>query len=191
MAFLATSQAPHPSTGDQILIRSNAPLGNLTAAVKGTIEAVNPNILISFHVFETEIRNSLLRERLMATLSGFFGGLALLLACIGLYGIMSYGVAGRTGEIGIRMALGAQGRNVLWLIMRETLLLVVIGIAVGLPAVLAGTWWISSLLYGLAPGDPVSIGIASLLMMGVAAAAGYIPARRAARVDPIEALRQE
>ena len=137
------------------------------------------------------IQNGLLRERLIATLSGFFGLLALLLACVGLYGILAYGVASRTNEIGLRMALGAQRRDVLWLILREALLLVLIGVAVGLPAVMAATRLVSSLLFGLTPADPTSIGAAAILMFAVAAGAGYFPARRATKVDPMVALRYE
>ena len=127
----------------------------------------------------------------MATLAGFFGFLALLLACVGLYGILAYGVASRTNEIGLRMALGAQRRAVLWLILHEAFLLVLIGVGVGLPTVLAATRLVSSLLFGLTPADPTSIGAAVVLMFAVAAGAGYFPARRATKVDPMVALRYE
>ena len=160
-------------------------------AVKRSLGDVNPQISVQFEVFKTMIQNGLLRERLIATLSGFFGLLALLLACVGLYGILAYGVASRTNEIGLRMALGAQRRDVLWLILREALLLVLIGVAVGLPAVMAATRLVSSLLFGLTPADPTSIGAAAILMFAVAAGAGYLPARRATKVDPMVALRCE
>ena len=115
----------------------------------------------------------------------------MLLACIGLYGVMSYGVARRTNEIGIRMALGARGVSVLWLVLHEALVLVVIGLAVGLVT----SWWATrtaaSLLYELKPNDPLTIAVATLLLAGVALIAGYLPARRAARVDPMVALRDE
>ena len=137
------------------------------------------------------IEATILRERLMATLSGFFGLLALLLACIGLYGILSYGVANRINEIGIRMALGAQRRDVSWLILREALWLVIAGVAVGLPIIFAVTRLAATLLFGLTPTDPVSLFLAALLMMAVAMVAGYVPARRATRVDPLVALRYE
>ena len=127
----------------------------------------------------------------MATLSGFFGLLALLLASIGLYGVMSYGVASRTNEIGIRMALGAQPKNVRWLVMREALLLVIAGIAVGLPIIFAVTRLASTLLYGLTPTDPISLVSAAMLMLSVSMLAGYLPARRATLVDPMVALRCE
>jgi ABC-type antimicrobial peptide transport system permease subunit len=137
------------------------------------------------------IEESLVRDRLMATLSGLFGGLALLLASIGLYGILSYGVASRTKEIGIRMALGAQSREVLGLIMREALILVLIGVVVGVPVIFAATRFAASLLFDLTPTDPLSLSLAALLLFAVAMVAGYLPARRATKVDPLVALRYE
>ncbi len=133
----------------------------------------------------------MVQERLLAELSSFFGLLALLLACIGLYGVMSYDVARRTHEIGVRMALGAEAMDVVRLVMRETMSLVVIGLIAGLVAALLTTRLIASLLYGLTPDDPLTVGLASLLLLTVAALAGYLPARRAARVDPMVALRTE
>jgi ABC-type antimicrobial peptide transport system permease subunit len=127
----------------------------------------------------------------MAMLSGFLGALALLIACIGLYGLTSYTVTRRTNEIGIRMALGAQRGHVLWLIMRQTLLLVLIGTAIGVPAALAAGRLIASMLYGLTPTDPVTLIVATGVLAIVAAFAGYIPARRATKIDPMEALRYE
>jgi predicted permease len=191
IVFLAASQDPAPAPYDLILIRSKGSVAELTSAVKRNLGEVNPQISVHFEVFKTAIQNGLLRERLMATLAGFFGFLALLLACVGLYGILAYGVASRTNEIGLRMALGAQRRDVLWLILREGLLLVLVGVAVGLPAVLAATRFVSSLLFGLTPSDPASIGAAAVLMFAVALVACWLPARRATRVDPMEALRYE
>jgi len=191
MAFLASSQDRHPEAHDQILIRSSTPAATILSSVKSALVQMNPEIIISFQVLETEIHNSLQRERLMAMLSGFFGVLALVLASVGLYGVLSYNVAGRTTEIGIRMALGARAAGVLWLILRESLLLVFLGVALAIPALLVGTRVIASLLFRLKPGDPVSIAIAALVMFAVAAAAAFIPARRASRVDPIVALRNE
>jgi ABC-type antimicrobial peptide transport system permease subunit len=159
--------------------------------LKLALAEIDPKIVVNFGVLETQIWDSLLRDRLMAMLSAFFGVLAALLAAIGLYGVISYGVAGRTKEIGIRMALGAKRQSVLWLILREALLLVLIGVAIGLPAVFAATRLVSSLLFGLKPADPVSLSVAVLLMIVVAALAGYIPARRATKVDPMVALRYE
>jgi ABC-type antimicrobial peptide transport system permease subunit len=135
--------------------------------------------------------STIVKERLMATISTFFGALALLLAAIGLYGIMAYAVARRTTEIGIRMALGAKRSTVQWMVLRDTFLLVVIGIAIGIPAALSLTRFAKSLLYGVEANDPLTIACAALLMVLIAAAAGYLPARRASRVDPMIALRYE
>jgi ABC-type antimicrobial peptide transport system permease subunit len=134
---------------------------------------------------------SLVQERMFATLSSFFGVLALLLVCIGLYGVMSYGVARRTNEIGIRIALGATAPRVIRMVMRETMLVAGIGVAIGLGAAVSTTRLVATMLFGLAPTDPLTVTFAVALMIGVAALAGYIPARRAARVDPMIALRYE
>jgi putative ABC transport system permease protein len=191
VAYYAAAQNSGSGPGGRILIRSRLPQTGMLAAVKHVLGEINPAITVSFQGFKSMIEATILRERLMATLSGFFGGLALLLACIGLYGILSYGVASRTNEIGIRMALGAGSRDVLWLILREALLLVIVGLAVGLPMILAVTRLASTLLFGLTPNDPVSLLLAALLMLAVAMAAAYLPSRRATRVDPMVALRCE
>ena len=191
IAYLANLQDPRPGTGGQFLIKSNLPQAELTAAVKRVLAEVNPAISIKFLDFKTMIRESMMRNRLMATLSGFFGLLALLLASIGLYGILSYGVASRTKEIGIRMALGARSCEVLSLILREALLLVLVGVALGLPVVFVATRFASALLFGLTPTDPLSLSVAALLLFAVAFVAGYLPARRATKVDPLVALRYE
>jgi ABC-type antimicrobial peptide transport system permease subunit len=128
---------------------------------------------------------------LAAWLAGLFGLLAALLAAIGLYGVIAYSVARRTREIGVRMALGAGRGHVLSLVLREVLVLVGIGVAVGVPAALALTRLARSMLYGVEPHDPATLAGAVLLMAGSAALAGYLPARRAARVDPMVALRCE
>jgi predicted permease len=192
VVFTASSQAAHPSGGAMFLIRSStiSPAA-LAPSIKSAIAEVSPDINIFFSVFKDEVDSSLLRERLMATLSGAFGLLALVLASVGLYGVMSYGVAGRTNEIGIRMALGARGRDVLRLILREAALLVLVGVGLGLPAALAAARLATNLLYGVTPADPVSVSLAVLLLFAVAALACYIPARRATKVDPMAALRYE
>ena len=191
IAYLALSQQSAPAPGGQFLVRTNLAQAEISTALKRVLAEINPSINISFLGFKTMIEESLLRERLMATLSGFFGLLALLLASIGLYGILSFGVASRTKEIGIRMALGAQSREVLTSVLREALILVVIGVVVGLPIVFLATRFAATLLFGLTPTDPVSLGAAGVLLFAVALAAGYIPARRATKVDPLVALRYE
>jgi ABC-type antimicrobial peptide transport system permease subunit len=146
---------------------------------------------LNFATLHSEIADSLLRERLMATLSGFFGFLAALLASIGLYGVMAYIVARRRGEIGIRMALGADRRNVLGLIGTECGKLLIAGLALGIVFALAASQAIAKLLYGLSPKDPLTIGMSALLLALVALPASLIPAIRASRLDPLEALREE
>ncbi len=191
IVYYAAAQDSGSGAGAQVLIRSQVPQAETVAAVKSVLNEINPAITVRFQGFKPMIEATILRERLMATLSGFFGLLALLLACIGLYGILSYGVASRTNEIGIRMALGAQRRDVFWLILREALWLVIAGVAVGLPMIFAVTRLASTLLFGLTPTDPASLVVAALLMLAVAMVAGYLPSRRATRVDPMDALRCE
>jgi predicted permease len=191
IVYDAAAQDAGSGPGAKVLIRSRMPQAQMVAAVNRVLGEINPAITVSFQGFKPMIEETILRERLMATLSGFFGLLALLLACIGLYGILSYGVASRTNEIGIRMALGAQRRDVSWLILREALWLVIAGVAVGLPMILACTRLAATLLFGLTPRDPASLIFAALLMLLVAILAGYLPSRRATRVDPIVALRCE
>jgi ABC-type antimicrobial peptide transport system permease subunit len=134
---------------------------------------------------------SIQTDRFIEQLSEAFGVLAMLLASIGLYGIMAYTVARRTRDIGIRLALGAEPGNVLWQVLRETLLLVAIGIAIGLPLALGGTHFVRSMLYGLGFADPVAILCAAAVLTAVAALAAFLPARRASQVDPMIALRYE
>jgi ABC-type antimicrobial peptide transport system permease subunit len=140
---------------------------------------------------EVQVSESMFVERLVATLSAFFGLLATLLAAIGLYGVMAYSVARRTREIGIRVALGAERSTVLSLVMREVAIMAAIGIGVGLPTAIALSRFVRSQLFGLEATDPLTLAIATFIMLAVALTAGYIPAERAARVDPIVALRYE
>jgi ABC-type antimicrobial peptide transport system permease subunit len=138
-----------------------------------------------------QVNASILPERLIAKLSAAFGLLALALAGIGLYGVMAYLTTQRTGEIGIRMALGAGRRDVERLVMRDTLTLVVIGVLIGIPAALAGARLLASQLYEVGPNDPVAISLGLVTLFTASLAAGYLPARRAARIDPSTALRAE
>ncbi len=191
IAYFALSQAARFGQFDQILISSDAPLAQLTDGVRRAVAELSPQSTIQFRVLREQILSSLLRDRLMATLSGFFGLLALVLACVGLYGVMSYRVSARTNEIGIRLALGARPRDVLLMVLRESALLGAVGVGVGLPAALTAPRLASAFLYGLTPSDPFSISAAAITLLAVALAAGYIPARRATRVDPMIALRAE
>ena len=127
----------------------------------------------------------------MAELCSAFAVLALTIACVGLYGTISYAVARRTGEIGIRMALGAQRRPVLWLVLREVLVLAVVGLAISVPVALATSRFIGSFLFGMKPNDPVALGLAVMILLLAALLAGGIPARRASRIEPVTALQHE
>jgi ABC-type antimicrobial peptide transport system permease subunit len=147
------------------------------------------------HTLSQEMDAALIQERLIAMLSSLFGGLALLLSSIGLYGLLAFGVVQRTREMGIRMALGAEPGDVVWMVLRQALMLVLAGVAIGVPAALsvmrlAGSQ-ISGLLFGLKAVDPIAFVTATMLLVSTAAIAAYIPARRAARVDPTVALRNE
>jgi predicted permease len=178
--------------GKTLVARAAGPAEPLLATIRQEIQAVDKNLVIDdLFTFSQLQDENLFLEKLLAKLSGFFSLLALLLSCVGLYGVMSYDVARRTREIGIRMALGAQRRDVVGLVLRETMILVVIGVAIGLGAALGVTRLIAGFLYGLTPNDPLTIGLASMLLLTVAALAGYLPARRASRVDPMVALRHD
>lgn len=190
-AYFPSTQQEKPSPDGQILIRSSLPLTSLIASTKQTIADVNPAIDLDFKVFKTRIHESLLQDELMATLSGFFGFLAALLAAIGLYGVISYMVVQRTKEIGIRMAIGAERADVLRLILREAGLLTVTGLIIGAGLALASAQAAKSLLYGLKPRDPLTLFAAVIVLSAVAAFASFWPAYRASKLDPLIALRYE
>jgi len=190
--YLPFSQNSNLGVPGTLVVRTDGDPLSMVNAVRREVKAIAQNVpIVQLKTLDQAVEESLIQERLMARLSGSFGLLALLLACVGLYGVMSYAVARRTSEIGIRVALGAREQDVLWLVLRETLLLVTLGITIGLPVALASTRLISSRLFGLTPMDPVTISASTLLLAAVAALAGYLPARRAANVDPMVALRYE
>jgi len=153
---------------------------------------VNSKIQVrEISTMEEQVDASLSQERMLAKLAGFFAVLALVLACVGLYGVLSYSIARRTREIGVRMALGAGRGDVLGMVLRESLMLAISGVMVGVAAALAVTRYTSSMLWGLTPHDPTTIVGAATLLLAVTLLAAYVPARRAARVDPMAALRAE
>jgi predicted permease len=189
--FTAMAQDERPAPGAEIFTRSQVGLASQLAAIKREMAAVSPAMALNFYTLHSEIADSLLRQRLMATLSGFFGFLAALLASIGLYGVMAYIVAKRRSEIGIRMALGADRTNVLQLIGSECGKLLAAGLLLGIVLSLAASQAVAKLLYGLSPSDPLTIGLSALLLALVALPASLIPAIRASRLDPMNALREE
>jgi putative ABC transport system permease protein len=189
--YLPAGQDPRPYAFAQVLIRWKLPPAALLAAVKSTVTDASPEITATFQLFDTMIHDSLVKERLMAWLSSFFGLLAILLAAIGLYGVIAYVVAQRTNEVGIRMALGAGGGTILKMFLGETSVLLVVGCAVGGVLSLAVGRAAEALLFGLKTYDPLTFAVAAVLLAGVAMAASYVPARRASRVDPMVALRYE
>jgi predicted permease len=189
--YVARSQDKEPGAGINLIVRSNLPLGPVMGQLRQAILGTNGGLSMEFRVFHTQIRESLLRERMIAALSAFFGFLALVLAAVGLYGVISYGVTRRRSEIGIRIALGSSRNRVVRLVLREGFVLVLIGIAVGCALALATARTAKSLVYGIQPTSPVVIEIAIALLIVIAALASFIPALRAARLEPMSALREE
>jgi ABC-type antimicrobial peptide transport system permease subunit len=176
----------------RIAIRTSAPASQTYTAFREMLRQVAPGAPIySIRTMEQQIDESLSTERLTAYLSVFFAVLALLLTSVGLYGILAYSVTRRTGEIGVRMALGAQRGNVVWLVVREAMGHTVIGAIVGIMAVAVSSRLIASLLYGVKPNDPAMMFAAVAVLALVCAAAAWLPARRASRLDPMVALREE
>lgn len=175
----------------RIVIRTSGDPRDVADQARRTLESMGYHYPLSIQTLEERTSMFLTDERVVAMLATFFGGLALLLASVGLYGLMSYTVTRRTSEIGIRMALGAQRRDVLGLIVREVTWLALAGIAAGIPLALAASRLIAGMLYGLSPGEPMTIAVSTIILLGVTILAGYLPARRASRIDPMTALRSE
>jgi len=162
----------------------------IIAATRSAIAQINPNILINnVSTLSELVDDSIATPSLISKLSAFFGALAVFLACIGIYGLLSYSVVRRTNEIGIRLALGAQTVTLLWMILRESILLLTLGLAVGLPVALASTGVLRKLLYQLSPSDPWTFVLSTIVIAAMTLLAAWLPARRAAKVDPMVALR--
>jgi predicted permease len=181
----------YPEQWGNLIVRTTKTPEAIAKTMGQAIESLGHEYPVATKTISEVISGELVEERVTGMLSGFFAALALMLASIGLYGLMSYAVTRRTREIGVRVALGAQRKNVLWIVLRETLALVLFGIAIGIPSALAASRLIASMLFGLSPSDlPTTTGV-SLLLLLVALFAGYLPARRASSIDPMDALRTE
>jgi predicted permease len=165
---------------------------DLVPAIRAAVSRVDPGLMLfRIRTLEAQTQDSFARERLLAVLSAYFGGFAALLACVGLYGLMSYGVTQRTAEMGLRMALGAPPAAVRWLVVRESAWTVIAGATGGLAAALAAVRLVQSQLFGVEPHDPAALGGGTVLLLVMALVAAYLPARRASRIDPLHALRHE
>jgi predicted permease len=191
IAYLASTQEGDPPPFLQAVVRAAVPLTGVTAGITRVVQEVNPTIAVQFQTMEGLVRDSLVGERLMAVLSAFFGGLAVLIATIGLYGVMSYMVARRRMEIGIRMALGATRAAVVRMVVREAGVLLTIGLLVGSVLAVAGARSARALLFGLEPWDPGALALAIGLLGVVALLASWVPAYRASCLPPTVALRED
>jgi predicted permease len=179
-------------TGGTLCIRATADPKRVIGIIRRQVQEIDPALMVTqARTIEDNLDRALTQERFVATLGSFFGVVALLLAAVGLYGVMSQVVTRRTKEIGIRMAMGADSRTVLWMVLRDSLIMVGIGAAAGVPAVLVLTRYTESLLFGVKPQDPVAIAASGLLLLAVSALAAFLPALLAMRVQPMDALRQE
>ena len=191
IVFVPESQDKNPDQEALLIVRSSDTLANVTSSIKAAAREINPAMGLEFHVFRTMIKERLLRERLMATLAGFFGFLAAILAMIGLYGVISYMVARRKNEIGIRIALGANGQNILSMIMREATTLLIAGLALGTFLALMTASAAKALIFGMQPNDPITLVLAVVVLAIIAILASFLPAKRASTLNPIQALREE
>ncbi|HXA07124.1 MAG TPA: ABC transporter permease [Bryobacteraceae bacterium] len=191
MSYAPASQDPATWPSSVMYMRSSMPLGPLGAAIGRRLGESHPQMGTQFRAFQTHIEEGLIRERLMAALSSFFGALAALLATIGLYGVMAYMMVRRRNEIGIRVALGASRPQIVGLVMKEAALLLVIGVAAGVAGSLVFARTAATLLFGLTARDPLTFLAAAVLLAAAAALGSYLPAQRASRLDPMTALRDE
>lgn len=191
MVYVASTQEEDAGNGTQFVIRPRQRAADVMPAVAAAVAAFGPALNLEFTVLDSAIQSALVRERLMATLSVAFGVLAILVAAVGLYGVMSYTVARRANEIGIRIAMGAARRDVVRMVLNETAALVLVGVIVGTLLALASAGVARSLLYQLNPTDPTTVAIAIALLVTIGLLAGLVPARRAASLDPVTALRAD
>ena len=193
VTYVPYQQNPWNSVGRMVyeVKAAGDPMG-VAAAARQAVRQGDDRVPISNIVTqEKQIDQTIGQERTFAMLCTFFALLAVLIACVGLYGTMAYSVARRTNEIGIRMALGAERRRLVWMVLREVLIMAAAGLAIGLPVALAASKVLQSFLFQMKPNDPATMAGAAMVLLGAAAAAGYGPAWRASRIDPWTALRDE
>jgi predicted permease len=190
IAYVSVDQEANDDPDINLVLHSRIEPASVTPALTQILREINPAMTVRYQTMPAMVKGTLTSERLMATLSGFFGGLAVLIATIGLYGVMSYMVARRRMEIGIRMALGADASAVVRMVVADAARLLTIGLFLGLALSIAGAKSAGALLYGLSPWDPVSLALAAGALGAVALVASWWPANRAARVSPTVALRQ-
>lgn len=190
MAFFSIWQKP-VTNFEMVLHTSGAPEGIAAEARRALQQTSSKLPVLDVVSLNVQVEQSLREQKMISSLCSIFGAVALILASVGIYGTLAYAVAGRVMEMGIRMAIGAQRSNVVWLVLRDSAFLIAAGVLVGLPLALGGTRWIKSFLFGVPALDPAAISAAVLLILILAAFAAYFPARRAARIDPIRALRHE
>jgi ABC-type antimicrobial peptide transport system permease subunit len=189
--FVAAGQDtdPHPRVAFEV--RTAGPVTALQPVIQSVITSMNPHLSLEFRSLETQVDESIMQPRVVALLSTVFGSLALVLAAVGLYGITAYGTSRRRNEFGIRIALGAGRWSVIWLALQDIVLLLTIGMGAGLAGSLALSRFIKSLLYEVRPNDPWQLAGAALILIACGLAAAYVPARRAASIDPLTSLREE
>jgi ABC-type antimicrobial peptide transport system permease subunit len=188
--YLAWLQQTTATSASRLTVRVTGPADAFRSTVLAAIMQVEKEAVVSFRSIEQDVRASMLQERLVASLSAVFGSLALLLAAIGLYGVMSYAVTRRRNEIGIRMALGAEPGSVMRLVLGQVALVTAAGLLFGVLVAVGAGRFVSTLLFGLAATDATMLAVAAVALAVAAIIAGYLPARRAARVDPMLALRE-
>jgi len=190
IVYVAYAQLAGPAFAN-VVVRTNGSFSDVSAALLRLLQPLERVTPLEVRALSDQVQAAMARERLMASLAGGFSALSLVLVSVGIYGLLAYGVARRTREIGIRMALGARPSAVVAMVLRGAWVPLAIGVVVGLPAAWALARLIQSMLFGLTPADPVAIGVATLLLLAVAHATAYVPARRASRTDPLVALRHE
>jgi predicted permease len=180
-----------PTEFPAFVVHASGSLTRVASELRRVLQPEAPGAAVQIHTLTAQVEAALVQERLMATLAAGFGALALILAAIGLYGLLAYTVARRSSELGIRMALGASRASLIWLILRNALRMLAFGLLAGVLAAIAASHWIAAMLFGLTATDPSTILVAAAVLLAAGLLAGYPPARRASRIDPVSSLRCE